>query len=292
MPIVRLPGRGVVSVAGREARALLDRLVTCDMDPVSPGTARFGALLSPQGKVLADFLVFGPGGVDEEAFLLDVPATCAADLVKRLNLYRLRARVDICDRSGELDIIAGWQEALTPKGAIVAAPDPRWAALGWRAVFAADGNSPAGPDGEAAYHAHRIALGVPEAGLDFPLGEAFPHEALMDQLGGVDFGKGCYVGQEVVSRMQHRGTARTRIVSVRYEGEGAAPGTEVTAGERVLGRTGTASVGRGFAMMRLDRTAEALAAGMPVLADGRSVRFEKPDWVRFPYPGEIGAAVA
>ena len=137
-------------------------------------------------------------------------------------------------------------------------------------------------DGAAAYHAHRIALGVPEGGKDFSLGHAFPHETLMDQLHGVDFDKGCYVGQEVVSRMQHRGTARTRIVPLVY-GDAEVPeaGSEVTAGERAIGRTGSAAKGRGLAMLRVDRAAEALAAGLPIRAGGVPVRIELPPWATF-----------
>jgi folate-binding protein YgfZ len=144
-----------------------------------------------------------------------------------------------------------------------------------------------GKDPAEAYHAHRIALGVPEGGRDFLFGDAFPHEALMDQLNGVDFDKGCYVGQEVVSRMQHRGTARTRIVPALYEGGFAADvGVEVTAGEKALGKTGTGAEGKGLLMIRLDRAADALKAGEVIRAGGIPVRLEKPSWIGFPFPGE------
>jgi tRNA-modifying protein YgfZ len=149
-------------------------------------------------------------------------------------------------------------------------------------------------DGDAAaYHAHRVRLGLPEGGKDFSFGDAFPHEALMDQLYGVDFDKGCFVGQEVVSRMQHRGTARTRIVPLVYvEGVAVGPGAEVTAGERAIGRTGTGAGERGLAMIRLDRAADALAAGEIIRAGGRPVRIEKPDWATFPFPDEAATPAA
>ncbi len=141
---------------------------------------------------------------------------------------------------------------------------------------------------EKDYHAHRIALGVPEGGKDFLWNDAFPHEALMDQLHGVDFDKGCYVGQEVVSRMQHRGTARTRIVPIVYrDGFVAEPGVEVTAGDRTIGKTGTGANGRGLAMIRLDRAADALAAGETLCAGGLPVRLEKPEWIGFAFPQEV-----
>ena len=138
---------------------------------------------------------------------------------------------------------------------------------------------------EADYHAHRIALGIPEGGRDFTYGDAFPHEALMDQLGGVDFKKGCYVGQEVVSRMQHRGTARTRIVPViSRDGEAVTSGAEVTAGARGLGTIGSVSGARGLAMLRLDRLADAVAAGEPVRAAAAILGVEKPSFATFAFP--------
>jgi folate-binding protein YgfZ len=144
-----------------------------------------------------------------------------------------------------------------------------------------------------AYHAHRIALGVPEGGRDFLFGDAFPHEALMDQLHGVDFDKGCYVGQEVVSRMHHRGTARTRLLPVRYPG-GFVPdeGVDVTGGERTLGKTGTAADTRGLVMVRVDRADEAVRAGEEIRAGGLPLTFVKTPWIAFPIPGEAPASTA
>jgi hypothetical protein len=279
---VELAPRGIVSVAGEEARSFLDRLITCDMDRVGPGKARFGALLSPQGKILADFIVAQTG---ESAFVLDVPAAGVGDLIRRLTLYKLRAKVAITDLSATHAVRVGWDGTSIPD----AVQDPRLPELGWRAIVAREvGGSD--QDGERTYHARRIRLGVPESGLDFALGDAFPHEALMDQLGGVDFDKGCYVGQEVVSRMQHRGTARTRIVSLTYDEAAPEPGTEVTAGDRSLGRTCSAAGERGLAMIRIDRATDALQAGTQILAGDRLVRFARPAWVRFPYPGEAAPA--
>ncbi|KMO18039.1 YgfZ/GcvT domain-containing protein, partial [Methylobacterium platani] len=248
MPLALLPDRAVVAVSGPDAPSFLQGLVTCDVETLPEGEARLGALLAPQGKVLFDFLVSrAPDG-----YRLDTARDRVPDLVKRLTLYRLRAKVTI--EPLPLAVAAGWGiEAPAP-----ALRDARLPALGWR-LHAPD--IPQADADASAYAAHRIGLGVPEGGTDFPFGDAFPHEALMDQLGGVDFRKGCYVGQEVVSRMQHRGTARTRIVPVVYrDGEAGPAGEPVTAGERSLGQTGGGTGSRGLAMLRIDRLGEALAA--------------------------------
>ena len=131
---------------------------------------------------------------------------------------------------------------------------------------------------------------MPRGGLDFIYGDAFPHEADMDQLAGVDFDKGCFVGQEVVSRMQHRGTARTRVVPVRYDGFAPEAGLPVTAGEKPVGTFGSAAAGNGLALLRLDRTDDALAAGLPLIAGGVALTPQKPAWARFQFPGDAKAA--
>jgi folate-binding protein YgfZ len=287
MPSVHLADRGVVRVSGDDAKSFLDGLVTCDLDRVSPQSARLGALLTPQGKILFDFIVFQAPEEIGGGYYLDTLKVFVPDLAKRLGFYKLRAKVAIEDMSEAMAIVAGWNEPRPDDEVGLVTEDPRLPDLGWRAVIAAQDAGEFAKDPMEAYHAHRIALGVPEGGRDFLFGDAFPHEALMDQLHGVDFDKGCYVGQEVVSRMQHRGTARTRIVPALYEGGFAADvGVEVMAGEKVLGKTGSGMGGRGLLMIRLDRAADALAAGQPILAGGIPVRLEKPDWMSFPYPWE------
>ena len=288
MPVAHLADRGVVRVTGEEAKTFLDGLLTCDLDRITPGAPRYGGLLTPQGKILFDFIAFQDA---DENYCLDCPRAEAPDLARRLGFYKLRAKVAVGDVSNVFAVVAGWGDSPKPESGLAAA-DPRLPALGWRAIVpAADaGLATSAAD---AYHAHRIALGVPEGGKDFSFGDAFPHEALMDQLHGVDFDKGCYVGQEVVSRMQHRGTARTRVVLLVYlDGVAAAPSAEVTAGERPIGRTGTGAGGRGLAMIRLDRAADALAAGETILAGGRLVRIEKPDWATFSVPDTAATPAA
>lgn len=287
MPSAHLADRGVVKVSGEEAKTFLDGLLTCDIDRVTPRTPRFGGLLTPQGKILFDFIVFEAPAEIGGGYFLDVLKVHAPDLVKRLTFYKLRAKVALEDLSEKLAVVAGWDAPRPPDDVGLVAEDPRLPALGWRAVVAAEDAAEFAQESAERYHARRIALGVPEGGRDFLFGEAFPHEALMDQLHGIDFDKGCYVGQEVVSRMQHRGTARTRIVPATYEGGFAAEvGAEVTAGEKLLGKTGTGADGRGLLMIRLDRAADALAAGETIRAGGIPVELQKPSWIGFAFPNE------
>ncbi|WP_229428569.1 CAF17-like 4Fe-4S cluster assembly/insertion protein YgfZ [Microvirga pudoricolor] len=286
MPAAHLSDRGIVKVTGQDAKSFLDNIITCDLEKVSPEAARLGALLTPQGKILFDFIVFEAPEDAGGGYYLDVAKPYAPDLAKRLGFYKLRAKVAIDDRSDSLSLVAGWGDTPPPpEEAGLVVQDPRLPALGWRAVVAAEDVPEFASEGTDAYHAHRIGLGVPEGGRDFLFGDAFPHEALMDQLHGVDFDKGCYIGQEVVSRMQHRGTARTRIVPALYEGGFAAePGYVVTAGERTIGKTGSGANGRGLVMIRLDRAADALAAGEALRGGGIGVTLVKPDWVTFEVP--------
>lgn len=287
MPSVHLADRGVVRVSGEDAKTFLDGLLTCDLDRVSPDAPRLGALLTPQGKILFDFIVFQAPEEIGGGFYLDGLRVFAPDLAKRLGFYKLRAKVAIEDLSDKLAVVAGWDSPRPADEAGLVVSDPRVPELGWRAILAAEDAVEFAKSTPEQYHAHRIALGVPEGGRDFLFGDAFPHEALMDQLHGVDFDKGCYVGQEVVSRMQHRGTARTRLVPALYEGGFAAEaGVEVTAGDKQLGKTGTGAEGKGLVMIRLDRAADALAAGETIRAGGIPVVLRKPAWATFPFPGE------
>ena len=275
MPVALLPDRVLVTVVGPDATTLLQGVLTCNVETLQPGEARLGALLTPQGKILFDFLVSRiPDG-----FRLDVQADKAADLAKRLTLYRLRAQATIA-ADPTVAVAAVWAGAVPPAAEAVA--DSRAADLGARLYAAAGAFSTDAT--EADYHGHRIALGVPEGGRDYAFGDAFPHEALMDQLGGVDFRKGCYVGQEVVSRMQHRGTARTRILAAAYPDTAPQPGTEITAGGKGLGTTGTAAGTRGLALVRIDRLGDALAAGETPRAGERPVTLERPAYATFAMP--------
>jgi folate-binding protein YgfZ len=285
-----LKDRGVVKVAGEGARAFLQGLLTVDVSKLAPGTARFGALLTPQGKIIADFFVTEAPAATGGGFFFDVPRTEAGALVAKLKLYRLRAKVEIEDVSEALAVLAAWGGSDTSSSGL-SYPDPRLAALGLRLILAPERIEASvralGAElvDVAAYEAHRIALGIPRGGVDFAYGDTFPHEADMDQLGGVDFGKGCYVGQEVVSRMQHRGTARNRVVPVRYTAAKAPPpGTPISVGERAVGTMGSSAAGQGLALLRLDRVAQANAAGAGLQAGGTDVLVVKPEWANFVWP--------
>ena len=285
-----LPDRGVVKVAGDDARKFLNGLVTCDMARVTPAAARFAALLTPQGKIIVDFIIAEAAAEDGGGFFLDCPRALAAALVEKLNFYKLRAKVICEDLSEVLGVMAVWDgTAETEYGLCYA--DPRLPALGSRIMLPPQTANEAAADlgatltDASAYEAHRICLGVPRGGADFMYGDTFPHEADMDQLVGVDFDKGCYVGQEVVSRVQHRNSARSRVVPVTYDGPAPLGGLPVTAGDKQIGMFGSAAAGNGLALMRLDRVAEAQAAGLAISSGGVDLKPHKPDWARFDWPG-------
>ncbi|MBV9980814.1 MAG: folate-binding protein YgfZ [Bradyrhizobium sp.] len=276
-----LPDRGVVKVLGEDARNFLGGLVTTDVERIGPGSGRFGALLTPQGKIVVDFLITeAPSG--DGGFLLDCPRALAQTLADKLRFYKLRAKVTVENLSDGLGVIAVWDGEA---GALpdLAFADPRQPSLGLR-ILAPKQLAPKIAEligaelvDASAYEAHRIACGVPRGGLDFIYGDAFPHETNMDSLHGVDFDKGCYVGQEVVSRMQHRGTARTRIVRIALDGPSPEAGTTILAGDKAVGTMGSTAGERGLALVRVDRVADALEAGHALTAGGLSLRLADPD---------------
>ncbi|MCA1373934.1 MULTISPECIES: folate-binding protein [unclassified Bradyrhizobium] len=280
-----LPDRGVIKVAGEDARNFLNGLVTTDLDRLKPGLGRFGALLTPQGKIIVDFLITEAPAGHGGGFLIDCPKALADTLATKLNFYKLRAKVTV-DKL-DLGVLAAWdgEPATQPD---LAFADPRAEGLGTRILIPEDLKQKlsdligAELVDAAAYEAHRIALGVPRGGLDFMYSDAFPHETNMDRLAGVDFDKGCYVGQEVVSRMQHRGTARTRSVKVLLEGASPEPGTTILASDKPVGTIGSTAGGKGIALVRIDRVADALDAGQPLTAGGLALTLAEPDVVRIP----------
>jgi tRNA-modifying protein YgfZ len=277
-----LPDRGVVKVSGSDARDFLNGLVTTDMTLLRPGFGRFGALLTPQGKIIVDFLITEASSGHGGGFLIDCPRALAQGLADKLGFYKLRAKVQVENLSDSLGVLAAWDGDPTVKPDLTFA-DPRQASLGWRILvpveLAQKATDLIGADlvDSAAYDAHRIASGVPRGGLDFMYGNAFPHETNMDRLHGVDFDKGCYVGQEVVSRMQHRGTARTRTVRIVLEDFSPEPGTGILAGDKPVGTIGSTAGRNGLALIRIDRVADALQAGTPLTAGGLAIRVADPD---------------
>ena len=255
-----LPDRGIVAVSGEDAETLLNRLFTNSMRDMAPGTARYAALLSPQGKLLFDFFVFRR----PDAFWIDCVRDHAPDLARRLTMFKLRSTVTIEDRSAALSVAAHWD------GALMDAPgpayrDPRHDGLGYRIVASNEVLRGIEPDA-GAYDRHRIALGIPKGGVDFVYGDTFVHDANLDLLHGVDFDKGCYVGQEVVSRVHHRNSARKRVVKVHFYGDPAPEGTDLVAGALQIGRISSCADHEGLATARTDRLAEAEATSIPVTA--------------------------
>lgn len=280
-----LPDRGVVKVSGADARGFINNLVTTDIDLLHPGLARFGALLTPQGKIIADFLVTEAPAGHGGGLLFDCPKVLAQAFADRLGFYKLRAKVAVENLSDELGVLAVWggEPAMKPD---LTFADPRDAGLGWRILvpfeLAQKAAAAIGAEfvDESAYDAHRIACGTPRGGADFIYGDAFPHETNMDRLHGVDFDKGCYIGQEVVSRMQHRGTARTRSIRVAVEAGIPEAGVAVMAGDKSVGTMGSSANGLGLALLRTDRASDALDAGLPLLAGGLPISLVSPDDLR------------
>lgn len=291
MQAALLPDRGVVKVIGDDARRFLNGLVTNDMAKVAPGKPRFAALLTPQGKIIVDFIVAEAPAEDGGGFFLDCPRALASALMEKLNFYKLRAKVICEDLSDVLAVMAVWNGTADSEYGL-SYPDPRLPELGSRIMLpphlAAEVAADLGAtlvDAESC-DAHRIALGIPRGGLDFVYGDTFPHESDMDQLNGIDFDKGCYVGQEVVSRVEHRASARSRVVPIVYDEFSPLGGLPVTAGDKQVGMLGSTAKGRGLALLRLDRVEDARVTGIPLEAGGVTIRAVKPAWATFDWPGE------
>ena len=257
-PTTVLPDRAVIEVAGADAASFLQGLITNDIAKAANGGAIFAALLTPQGKIIAAFLVTPTN----EGFLLDCAKAQAADLAARLKKYKLRAKVTIAERP-DLAVVA------SPNASDGAFADPRLAALGFRAYQ----TNPPASDNAAAYHAHRIALGVPEAS-DLAPETHFPLDCNFEELHGVDFEKGCYVGQELTARMKHRATARRRILRVEAPSPLPPPGTPIKLGDTELGEMLGSLHGQGLCLVRLDRLGDATEAAVGDLA----VRISRPSY--------------
>jgi folate-binding protein YgfZ len=241
----RAEGRAVIGLGGADALSFLQGLVSNDMRPLERGPGIvWAALLTPQGKYLADFLVVNTG----EQLLIDVAAELAPGLLKRLSMYRLRAAVTLAPL--DLAVTRGLGEA--PVGAL---SDPRHPALGWRRYGGPEGGAPA-----IDWDAVRVEHLIPETGIELIPEDSYILEAGFERLHGVDFRKGCYVGQEVTARMKHKTELRKGLGRVRIEGE-AAPGTLIWSGEKEAGVLGTRSGNRALAHLRFDRAEGELRAG-------------------------------
>jgi folate-binding protein YgfZ len=272
-----LENRAVIVLAGAEARDFLQGLITNDMGACREGHAIYAALLTPQGKILFDFFVVANG---EKSWLIDCAASQAGDLVKRLTLYRLRAKLDISARP-DLAVAAMWNNGSTiaAGGETILYPDPRLGDLGFRAIGSKTALANATRDmAPADYDAHRLKLGIPDS-ADIPSDQVFALDAGFEELMGVSFKKGCYVGQEVTARMKHRASARKRFLIADIPGE-IAFGTPLEAGGREVGTLATGKDGHALALVRLERLEDAQGKQAAIIAEGRQVILRKPDWLK------------
>jgi tRNA-modifying protein YgfZ len=291
---ILFPDRTILRVTGADAAKFLNGIVTNAVESLAPGQAVFTALLTPQGKIVVDFFAVAVDDDEGGGFILDAPAPLADELAKKLNFYKLRAKVDIAVRP---DLAAAViLDKAPPEDLGLIYIDPRQAGLGWRVVLPAEGAVAAleaagaqvvEPD---SWQGRRISLGIPEGGKDFIYGDTFPHEADMDCIGGVDFNKGCFIGQEVVSRVERRDVARKRVVPVAFDEAAPESGEEVFVGERPVGFMGSSAGRLGLAMLRLDRVNEGMKEGAILKSGGIELRLVKPDWADFPFPGEAEAS--
>ena len=257
----RLASRALIRVTGPDWRAFLQGLLTQDVETLAEGELRFAALLTPQGRLMFDLFVLG----EAEGALLDVAADRREAIILRLSMYRLRAKVEIAAEGRTVSAL--WNG--TGQGFVV---DPRLPALGGRGYGAALPADATEAD-EAAYDAHRLSLGVPGP-ADWGEEKTYPIEANFDLLNGIDFKKGCFVGQETTSRMKRRGQIKTRMLPITFDGPLPAPGAEVLAGELRAGEVLSGVGGRAMAALRLDRI-----DGAALTVDGRPVTVERPGWL-------------
>ncbi|OHC83354.1 MAG: glycine cleavage system protein T [Rhodospirillales bacterium RIFCSPLOWO2_12_FULL_67_15] len=307
-----LKDRGVLALAGEDARAFLQGLVSNDVTKVTPARAAYAALLTPQGKFLHDFFVAEHAGESPRALndaplpgragvlLIECEKARIGDLKRRLGLYKLRAKVTLVDRSdafavaalfgeGTLDALALGREAGAAgafAGGIVFA-DPRVAAAGARAIAPGDNLGAAATRAGFAeatadeYDRERIGLGLPDGSRDLEIEKAILLENGFEELNGIDWNKGCYMGQELTARTKYRGLVRKRLMPVEIEGPAPAPGTPVMAGEQEAGEMRSSQDGMGLALLRLDKIEEARAAGIPLVAGKATLTPRKPAWANF-----------
>jgi folate-binding protein YgfZ len=286
-----LPERGILAVAGPDRRGFLQGLVSNDVRKLAADRAIYAALLTPQGKYLHDFIMVERN----EAIWLDAEAARLADLRRRLSMYRLRSKVEIAERP-ELGVAAvfgdGARAALgLPDRAGIARPwedgvvlvDPRLAALGARVIAHREHLANLAESGFdetefAAWDRHRLALGVPDGSRDLVPEKSILLESGFDELNGVDWQKGCYIGQELTARTRYRGLIKKRLFPVRIEGPSPEPGTIIMRDGKEAGEMRSACDGRGLALLRL----ETVSAGGPMTAESAALIPIRPDWMVLP----------
>ncbi|HJS80817.1 MAG TPA: hypothetical protein VJ748_09355 [Vitreimonas sp.] len=262
--------RSVIRVSGPDLESFLQNLLTQDA-VLAPGEGRYAALLTPQGKVVADMILYGAG----EEVLMDADPARAEALKKLLTLYKLRSQIAIVDLSDHVAVVADF---VAFEGAV---PDPRLPGLGWRKIVQREAAA-SFSDGAADYDAKRIALGAPDLARDAAPEEVFALEALLEELKGVDFQKGCFVGQENVSRMKRRATTRKKFCPVVFDGDPPPYGAPIRAGEAEIGSVRSGIPGRAIALLRLDRALDAADKGQALTTGDKTVRLDPPPWLLLP----------
>jgi len=287
-----LNSRSVIEVTGNDAQEFLQGLITNNISAVNPGEAAYAALLTPQGKILFDFFVCQP---QSGIYWLECSRQQCADLAKRLTFYKLRADVTITVLSDDHKITCIWDDnagnlldnnlagaALGGYGYV----DPRTAKAGLRVITNSGALPDVGTEVDAdAYTAHRVHLGLADSDEDIGSSQRFVHECNLDMTNGVDFFKGCYVGQEVVSRMHHKQAARKRILPVSSSMP-LTKGDAIIASNKPIGEVLTTTDTSALAVLRLDKADAAIVAGDTLTADGSAITLHKPDWADFTFPGE------
>lgn len=257
--IARLDSRALIRVSGPDARSFLHTLLTQDVETLAPGELRFGALLSPPGRLLFDLFLWG----EDDAVVLDVAADRRDALLQRLAMYKLRAQVTL--EPDDRPVLAAW--GVDPAVGFVA--DPRAPDLGGRSLT----DHVVTDTTEDDWQAHRLAIGVPDPAADAPSDKVYPIEADFDLLNGIDFQKGCFVGQETTSRMKRRGSIKNRMLPIAFDGPPPPFGAEVLNGELRAGEVMSGRDGAAMALLRLDRLDGALTV------EGRAVTARRPAWM-------------
>lgn len=278
-----LTDRTLLNIKGPDAVSFLHGLVTCDLENLTTGEVTFGALLSPQGKILFDFFIIK----SVDGYMLDIDKSMCEDFMHKLKFYKLRANIEISKASDKTKVFAVFGDTTKEMLKIavdgICVPDPRLSVLGLRAYI--NRIPPEYSNIEPVeYVALRNLHGMPSGGTDFIFGDAFPHEALMDQFGGVDFKKGCYIGQEVVSRMQHRGTARKRYITATTENKMPNIGTEIIVDGKTVGKIASRYEKNAIALIRLDQAFEAVKNNGSILAGSTSIKLHIQKWANFDWP--------
>lgn len=262
--IADLPGRGAIEVAGDDRVSFLQGLVSNDVEQAAPGRAVWAALLTPQGKYLADFFILADG----DRLLLDCERAAMPDLASRLSRFRLRSRVTVAATA--LHVAAAWDGEPPADGAVMA-PDPRLPGAGWRLLSAAPSAANASAED---WDRHRLALGLPDGSRDMERDKTVLLEAGFDELGGVSWSKGCYMGQELTARTKYRGLLKRRLVPVRIDGPAPLAGSPVLRGAAEVGEMRSSRDGAGMAVVRLDALSGPLISGGAILVPAI------PDWMR------------